>query len=115
MIATAFASLHTRVPASCLLVFAMHAAFAADAPSDDVVARDLAASCAACHGTQGRSAGGFPVLAGVDRLKITDKLNGFRSGTLPASVMHQHAKGYSDREVDLLAEYFSKQPPTAQQ
>lgn len=30
-------------------------------------ARILAAPCAACHGTNGKSVGGTPVLAGADR------------------------------------------------
>jgi cytochrome c553 len=87
---------------------------AGEGPSDAVLARDLAASCAACHGTQGRSAGGIPVLAGVDKSLLLERLNGFRSGSRPASVMHQHAKGYTDRELELLADYFSKQPRPGQ-
>jgi len=33
----------------------------------DKQARNLAASCAACHGTDGRSASGMPILAGMDK------------------------------------------------
>jgi cytochrome c553 len=87
---------------------------AADAPCDAVLARDLAASCGACHGTLGDSAGGFAALAGAERATIVEKLKGFRAGTLPATVMHQHAKGYDDREVELLADYLSQQPRAAQ-
>ena len=88
---------------------------AADAPTEAAIARDLAASCAACHGTNGQSAGGFPSLAGTDRTTLIEKLKGFRSGTLPATVMHQHAKGYDEVQLQQLADYFARQPRAAQQ
>jgi cytochrome c553 len=90
-------------------------ALAGEVPSEAVLARDLAASCAACHGTEGRSVGGFAGLRGASRDAILEKLKGFRTGALQASVMHQHAKGYTDRELDLLADYFAKQPQPASQ
>jgi len=34
----------------------------------------------------------------------------YRDGKLPASIMHQLAKGYSDEQVALMADYFSKRP-----
>ena len=33
----------------------------------------------------------------------------FKSGKRPATVMHQHAKGYTDQQIELMADYFSKQ------
>jgi len=33
----------------------------------------------------------------------------FKSGARPATVMHHHAKGYSDKEFEKLAEYFAAQ------
>jgi len=78
-------------------------------PADPHVARDLAASCAACHGTEGRSVGKFAALAGQDAARIVESLKAFRDGTRPASVMHQHAKGYTDAEFELLAAFFAGQ------
>lgn len=69
----------------------------------------LASSCAACHGTNGHSEGGLPSLAGMDRLYIIEQMTQFTNGKRPATVMQHHASGYSSDEVDLLAEYFSKQ------
>jgi cytochrome c553 len=69
----------------------------------------LAASCAMCHGTGGRSAGGNESLAGMPKAELERKFDQFRSGAKPATVMHQIAKGYSDAQVKLIAEYFSAQ------
>jgi sulfide dehydrogenase cytochrome subunit len=86
---------------------AAHPVQAQDSPA----ARSLAATCAACHGTDGRSATTeVASLAGLPKDDLVAKLKGFRDGTRPASVMHQIAKGYSDPQIDLLADYFSRRP-----
>jgi len=69
----------------------------------------LAASCAACHGTRGNSSNDIPTLAGIDKNKFKQEINAFVSGEREATVMHQHAVGYSDVEMELLADFFSKQ------
>lgn len=70
--------------------------------------RLMAASCAACHGHEGRSTGvGLP-LAGQTAEVLSSKLLGFKSGQIPGTVMQQHAKGYSDDELKRLAQYFSQ-------
>jgi cytochrome c553 len=71
--------------------------------------RAWAASCAACHGSQGRSLGGIPSINGVDKAQLLQKLLAYKRGELPATVMHQHAKGYSDAELERLADFFSRQ------
>jgi len=76
---------------------------------DDDAGRNLAASCAMCHGTEGRSVGGYEPLAGMPRADLVRKMSAFRSDTVPATVMHQIARGYSEREIELIAEYFSAQ------
>ena len=74
-------------------------------------ARGLAATCAACHGTDGRStAREMVALAGLPREHIASQMRAFRDGTRPATVMHQIAKGYSDQQIDLMADYFSRRP-----
>lgn len=66
-----------------------------------------AASCMACHGPDGRAEGTGLAIGGQPAEQLLNKLLGYKSGKLPATVMHQHAKGYSDQELDRIASYFS--------
>lgn len=71
----------------------------------------LSTSCAACHGTHGKSPGSIPSIHGksVDFLK--QALTDFRAGTRPSTVMGRHAKGYTDEEIELIAQHFSRIQP----
>jgi cytochrome c553 len=91
------------------LVFAAALALApfASQAQGDTAGRDLAAACAMCHGTNGHSKD--EPLAGMRKDELVRKVSSFRSGDKPATVMHQIAKGYTDREIQLIAEYFSAQ------
>lgn len=71
--------------------------------------RTLAASCAACHGTNGNAAAGNTVLAGMDANYFITQMLAFKDGGRPATVMHHHAKGLNVDEINLLANYFSQQ------
>jgi len=75
--------------------------------------RTLAASCAACHGTNGNSAGITPVLAGLDANYFSKQMFAFKNSGRESTVMHHHAKGLSHDEIDQLAIYFQKQKRTA--
>ena len=69
--------------------------------------RTLAASCAACHGSNGNSAGITPTLAGLEAGYFTTQMLAFKDGSRPATVMHHHAKGLNTEEINQLAVYFS--------
>lgn len=70
--------------------------------------RTWAATCAACHGTEGRDQGAIPAIAGRGADTLYRALVEFKTGQRPAAtVMPQHAKGYSDEELRRLAEYFA--------
>ena len=69
----------------------------------------LSASCEGCHGPNGRSPGAIPTIAGKSAEYLRETLEGFRSDDSEATVMGRHVKGYSEEEIRLISEYFSKQ------
>ncbi len=77
--------------------------------ADEHPGRYLAANCTGCHGTQGRSEGGMPTLAGLDRSYLLNAMSEFRNGARAATIMHQHAKGYTEAQLELMADYFASQ------
>ncbi|NJD24425.1 MAG: cytochrome C [Betaproteobacteria bacterium] len=96
---------------TALAALALLAAATGAGASDSERARNLAATCANCHGTNGSPAAGTAMdpLAGRDRSWTLNKLNGFKDGTQQATIMHQIVKGYSDEQLELIATYFAMQ------
>jgi cytochrome subunit of sulfide dehydrogenase len=98
-----------------ILQFAMSVALlvacAATAADDRNAGRDIAANCANCHGTDGRSRGAIPALAGRDKAEIVRYVIEFRDGKRPSTVMQQLAKGYTDAQIEAAAAYFAAQKP----
>ena len=76
---------------------------------DPNLARNLAATCANCHGTNGHAIADAKILAGQSADEIVQKLMDFRSGDKPATLMHQIAPGYTDAQIRLIADYFAAQ------
>jgi cytochrome subunit of sulfide dehydrogenase len=73
--------------------------------------RSLAATCANCHGTNGKAVEGSSVvtLAGLPKDYIVAQMKAYKDGTRPATIMHQLAKGYSDAQIEQIATYFAAQ------
>ena len=73
--------------------------------------RALAATCAQCHGTDGRAVAGEPMvaLAGQQKDYLLSQLLAFRSGQRKATVMHQLSRGYSPEQLEALSVYFAAQ------
>jgi cytochrome c553 len=99
------------------LTVATACAFAQDTPDNaqTLRARSLAATCAACHGTDGRAAAGaaLPGLAGMPAIYLVEQMKTFKSGTRPGTVMPQLAKGYSDAQIEQLGAWFAQTPANA--
>lgn len=99
-----------RVTAFTALLFAA----SAHAQGQDALnVRSLAATCAACHGTDGRVVGDGSVigLAGLPRDLLAAQLRAFKAGTRPSTIMTQLSKGFSEAQIDQLAGYFSALKP----
>jgi cytochrome c553 len=73
--------------------------------------RVWAAACANCHGTDGRAVPGMVSLAGVDKNVIAQKMLDYKNNRIPATLMHQIAKGYTDEQINDIAAYFAAQKP----
>lgn len=99
-----------RVPVLLLALAAAAPAAWAQTP-DALYVRSLSATCANCHGTNGRTVDGsaVPALAGMPRDYMLQQLKAFRDGSRPATVMHQLTKGFNDRQLDQIATYFAAQ------
>jgi len=69
----------------------------------------LANACGGCHGTDGASIGAMPSIKGKKKAFIKQSLLDFRDGKKKATVMDRISKGYDDKQIEMLAEYFSAQ------
>lgn len=87
-------------------------AFAQDAQA--LRAHSLAATCAQCHGTDGRVINGaaLPGLAGMPAVYFGEQMRAFKGGARAGTVMPQLAKGYSDAQIEQLARWFAQAPST---
>ena len=98
-----------------LLTLAACAAAALYSPwslaQDAQLARNLAATCANCHGTDGKAKGAMLALAGYPADRLVATMADFKAGKRPATIMHQISRGYSDAQVALIAGYFAQQKP----
>ncbi len=105
MIAALFAAL-TMLAAS-----ATQAAGADEAQK--LYTRSVAATCANCHGTDGRAQDDatVPGLVGLSADHIVTQMDAFRKGERSATIMHQIAKGFSEEQTRQLADYFASQQP----
>lgn len=95
------------------LIAAATPALAQDTGEARLYQRALAATCAACHGTEGRAPAGsaMPSLAGRPAPWLAEQMGAFQSGAREATVMHQIARGYSAAQIQQLAAYFAALKP----
>ena len=70
----------------------------------------LAYTCAGCHGTDGSSVGpASPSIAASDPTYFTDVMLAYKNAERPSTVMTRIAKGYSEEEIEAMAEFFADQ------
>lgn len=83
-------------------------AVAQTTPAAPPAGRLLASNCFQCHGYNGKSSLGFDRLAGESASEIYKELREMRADTSP-DIMDIHARGYTDAQIRLIADYLSKQ------
>jgi len=66
----------------------------------------LANPCAGCHGTDGASPGSIPPLKGLPGSYIISAMKAFKTDQRKGTVMNRIAKGYTDKEIELMAKHF---------
>jgi sulfide dehydrogenase cytochrome subunit len=74
-------------------------------------ARMLAMTCAGCHGIEGSSVGpAAPTITGMHADYFIDVMEGFASDEIYSTIMGRIARGYTEEEIELMAEYFHDLP-----
>jgi len=75
---------------------------------DPIKGEMLSLSCSSCHGTDGRSVGITPTIAGMGKTALQTILLDYKHGKVTGTMMQKHVKGFSDDEIEQIAYYFSK-------
>ncbi|GAA0733867.1 c-type cytochrome [Sphingomonas japonica] len=73
---------------------------------------DVARSCVACHGSDGRAraSGGIPNIALLSREQIAEQLEHYRIGTRQSGIMQNVAVQLTPQQIDSLAAYYAAKP-----
>ena len=85
-------------------------ALAQNADASNLYKRGLAATCANCHGTDGQGVvdGGMPLINNLTSEQMLTQLKAFKSGAREGTIMPQLAKGYSDEQLETIANQLGK-------
>jgi cytochrome c553 len=78
--------------------------------AQDLYQRGLAATCANCHGTEGKGVENatMPVISHLNSEQILTQLRAFKSGAREGTIMPQLAKGYTDEQIQSIANFLGK-------
>ncbi len=84
----------------------------ASAAADEIASAELLAfQCAGCHGFNGHSVGpATPSIAGFSQEYFVQAMMDYKEGNRYATIMDRIAWGYSEAEIEAMAEFFAAQP-----
>jgi sulfide dehydrogenase cytochrome subunit len=74
----------------------------------------LAAMCASCHRLDGRDLG-IPSIIGLDKKKLVDTIEAFKSGKRSSQIMQVVARSLSTEEIAALADYLAARQKGSEQ
>ncbi|SNX29327.1 Cytochrome c553 [Polynucleobacter meluiroseus] len=85
---------------------------AGEQTAEQLYQRSLAATCANCHGTDGKGLvnGSIPQINQLSSGEILAQLLAYKSGARAGTIMPQLAKGYTDEQLTTIAEQLGKKP-----
>ena len=66
----------------------------------------LSYPCAGCHGTDGVSPGSIPRIDCKSSDSILKAMKDYRDGKVFSTIMGRHVKGYTDEELQTIANFF---------
>ena len=98
------------VVVSVFLGLSQWSALSAAQTADQLYKRGLAATCANCHGTDGKGVvdAGMPLINNLTSEQMLGKLKAYKSGALEGTIMPQLAKGYTDEQLITIANQLGK-------
>lgn len=79
--------------------------------AQDLDVKLLAAGCYGCHPRAGGEQAGMADLAQFTAREMTDRLLAYRRDSLAATVMHRIARGYTEPELESLANHLARPSP----
>lgn len=91
----------------CFIAISLPAIVVASPATLNHAGRTLAANCFQCHGTDGY---GMEHLAGERASEIVEELMEMKFESARSNIMNVHAQAYTAEEINLIADYFAKQP-----
>ena len=68
-----------------------------------------ASSCSGCHASRTRVDTAVPPLSGRTAADIVAQMQAFKGGQKPSTVMDRIAKGFTDAEIQAIADWYAQQ------
>lgn len=96
-----------RIVAGTIALLALGAGTAwAQSPPNGLA---LSLNCSTCHGLDGKGATTVTPLKGMPAEAILASMKQFKAGERPATIMTRIAKGFSDEEIQAIAQFLATQ------